>query len=127
MNTEILSMAPSVSLLTMLTGVLSFTLLKLTTLFCLAIYYAVSIPVKSRLFTLPLRMKLANGAVVVFSCLKNRSTILLSFVPVSRSIFVFSVLRLGLNLYCTELYQDTILVILRFRATSTKSKNWIKS
>ena len=117
-------MAPSVSLLT---AVLSFTLLKLTTLFCLAIYYTVSIPLKSRLFTLPLRVKLANGAVVVFSCLKNRSTNLLSCVPVSRSIFVFSVLRQGLNLYCAELYQDTILEILRFRATSTKSKNWIKS
>ena len=43
-------MAPSVSVLT---AVLSFTLLKLTTLFCLAIYYRVSIPLKSRLFTLP--------------------------------------------------------------------------
>lgn len=117
-------MAPSVSVLT---AVLSFTLLKLTTLFCLAIYYTVSIPLKSRLFTLPLRVKLANGAVVVFSCLTNRSTNLLSCVPVSRFIFVFSVLRLGLNLYCAELYQDTILEILRFRATSTKPKHWIKS
>ena len=39
--------------MSVLTAVLSFTLLKLTTLFCLAIYYTVSIPLKSRLFTLP--------------------------------------------------------------------------